>query len=134
MQKPSLKFAKDLAGKFNEKGESFTDWLQQKVAEKAEWGSLDNNEEVVWQTFFPSNISSVDGWIVYKPDVRPKKLEKKLQHDSIRWNEKRREKRNKSLASRVQINRNWVGVVDHIRVSLARAGEDHYCEMDGSAL
>ena len=88
----------------------------------------------MWQTFFPSNISSVDGWIVYKPDVRPKKLEKKLQHDSIRWNEKR---------ERNEINRWLAGCrLTEIVSELWTISESvwpelekiiTYCEMDGSA-
>lgn len=82
------KFSMDLAETFKLNKESFIDLLRKMVSEIAEWGSLDNNEKVVWSAVFPSNISSVNDWIVYKPDLCPKKTEKKLQRDSIRWKEK----------------------------------------------
>ena len=82
------KFSMDLAETFKLNKESFIDLLRKMVSEIAEWGSLDNNEKVVWSDVFPSNISSVNDWIVYKPDLCPKKTEKKLQKDSIRWKEK----------------------------------------------
>ena len=82
-------FLKDLQGKFKEDEEYFLDWLHLRIAERAEWGALDDKLEVVLQTLVPAYIDSIDGWRVYKPDWCPKNLHKKLKRDHIRWNEKK---------------------------------------------
>ena len=83
------KFLKDLQGKFKEDEEYFLDWLHLRIAERAEWGALDDKLVVVLQTFVPAYIDSIGGWREYKPDWCPKNLHRKLKRDHIRWNEKK---------------------------------------------
>ena len=59
------KFLKDLQGKFKKDEEYVLDWPHLRIAERAEWGALDDRLEVVLQTLVPAYIDSIDGCRVY---------------------------------------------------------------------